>query len=63
MHFNALKKLTLRSKVDLIWTSAILPFCNRYYLVKLQNKAEVRFMPIFSHGKEALFLLKSKNKK
>jgi len=35
MHFNALKNLTLRSQVDLIWTSAILPFCNPYYLAKL----------------------------
>ena len=47
MHFNALKKLTLRSKVDLIWTSAILPFCNRYYLVKLQKKLRLDLCQFF----------------
>ena len=48
MHFNALKNITLRSKVDYIWPSAIrLCFVQSVQLSKIAKKTELRFMPIF----------------
>ena len=59
MPFNALV-FTLRSKVELNWAHAIRPvIAQSVQCSKIAKKTEHRFVPIFSHRKEALSLLKS----
>ena len=63
MPYNALVFI-LRSKVDLIWTRAIWPIiAQSIHFGKIVKKLYIDLCHIFSHWKEALFLLKSWNKK
>ena len=56
--------LTLRSKVDLIWRSALqLVIAQSIPLSKIVKKKNIDFCKFFSHLREALFLLKLWNKK
>ena len=56
--------LTLSSKVDLIWTRAVqLVIVQSVPFSKIAKKLNIAFCQFFSHWKEALFLLKSWNKK
>ena len=63
MPFNALV-FTLRSKVELNWTRAILPvIAQSIQISKIAKKLNIDLCQFFSHRKEALSLLKSWNKK
>ena len=54
----------LRSKVDLIWTRCIRPVkAQSVQFSKTAKKLNIDLCPFFYHWKEALFLLKSWNKK
>ena len=56
--FNA-PFIILRFKVELNWTRAIRPVIALSVQFSKCQKTEHRFVPIFSHRKEALSLLKS----
>ena len=63
MPFFALA-FTLRSKVDLIWTRAFrLVVAQSVQFSKIAKKLNIDLRQFFSYWKEALFLLKSWNKK
>ena len=63
MPFYALV-FTLHSKVDLIWTHAIQPsIAQSVQFSKIAKEVNVVYANFFFHWKEALFLLKSWNKK
>ena len=63
MPFYALV-FTLRPKVDLIWTRAFrLVIAQSIQFTKFAKKLNIGLCQFFSHRKEALFLLKSWNKK
>jgi len=63
MSFNALV-FTLRCKVELNWTRAILyVIAQSVQFSKIAEKLNIDLCQFFSHWKEALSLLKSWNKK
>ena len=63
MPFNALV-FTLRYKVELNWTRAIRPvIAQSVQFGKTAKKLNIDLCQFFSHRKEALSLLKSRNKK
>ena len=52
--------ITLRSKVDLIWTRAIRPvIAQSVQFSKIAKKLNIDLRQFFSHLKEAMFVLKS----
>ena len=63
MPFNALV-FTLRYKVELNWTRTIRPvIAQSVQFSEIAKKLNIDLCQFFSHRKEALFLLKSGNKK
>ena len=63
MPFNALV-FTLRSKAELNWTRAIQPvIAQSVQFNKITKKLNIDLCQFFSHRKETLCLLKSRNKK